>query len=398
MPALSRKRWCPARSLARPGASQSGADDASCPARDKGTRTGSRYRDEDTKNPPRPSNYLRAQGRGHPARRNWSIWCLAKAPANRRLSSPFARPARGIYPNRFSMPTARGTAVGNLSSSNILLTQRLWVQLAPSVSSLLARRSHPMPGPFGPDSPLRPLPRPPPRGDGGETPAAESGPRSSGSGGNCPFFGTSISSSSSSFSSSGDQCEEAEGAGGRGRAGEAGETRRGLAALLCLRRDRVPSEDLPLTYRWVKGMVSNLEYLLAVNAAAGRLPGDRSRHPVVPWVSDLVSLLDPEAEGRGQGTGEKAGTRGGGWRDLTMTKFRLKKGDAQVRGWSLPRHPSAPFPCIRRFSCGDGGVRCSVVGGRGGSRQCRPTRFRLRPRRPARRRASGAEHRPKAAL
>lgn len=82
-------------------------------------------------------------------------------------------------------------------------------------------------------------------------------------------------------------------------------------------------EDLPLTYRWVKGMVTNLEYLLAVNAAAGRFFGDRSCHPVVPWVSDLSRRVG------------EAGSRKGeeeGWRDLTMTKFRLKKGDAQVRG------------------------------------------------------------------
>lgn len=70
-------------------------------------------------------------------------------------------------------------------------------------------------------------------------------------------------------------------------------------------------------------MVSNLEYLLAVNAAAGRVLGDRSCHPIVPWVTDFSERLKEETAGEGRG--EK------GWRDLMATKFRLKKGDAQVR-------------------------------------------------------------------
>lgn len=70
-------------------------------------------------------------------------------------------------------------------------------------------------------------------------------------------------------------------------------------------------------------MVTNLEYLIAVNAAAGRLLGDRSCHPVVPWVTDFSRKLGEV--GSGGEPQEK------GWRDLTITKFRLKKGDAQVR-------------------------------------------------------------------
>lgn len=80
---------------------------------------------------------------------------------------------------------------------------------------------------------------------------------------------------------------------------------------------------MPLTYRWVKGMVTNLEYLLAVNAAAGRVLGDRSCYPIVPWVTDFSARITDETSAGGRG--------GKGWRDLTITKFRLKKGDAQVR-------------------------------------------------------------------
>jgi hypothetical protein len=61
----------------------------------------------------------------------------------------------------------------------------------------------------------------------------------------------------------------------------------------------------PITLRWVKGQasffydvscqrdvhpqVSNFEYLLAVNAAAGRKMVDATYHPVLPWVSDFTA-------------------------------------------------------------------------------------------------------------
>jgi hypothetical protein len=38
---------------------------------------------------------------------------------------------------------------------------------------------------------------------------------------------------------------------------------------------------------WRRRVISNFEYLLWVNAAAGRQWGDRKRHPFVPWVLDF---------------------------------------------------------------------------------------------------------------
>lgn len=49
-----------------------------------------------------------------------------------------------------------------------------------------------------------------------------------------------------------------------------------------------PSYTLPqLTEMWRRRVISNFEYLLWVNAAAGRRWGDRKRHPFVPWVLDF---------------------------------------------------------------------------------------------------------------
>ncbi|OQR92841.1 hypothetical protein ACHHYP_03160 [Achlya hypogyna] len=63
-----------------------------------------------------------------------------------------------------------------------------------------------------------------------------------------------------------------------------------------------------LLERWQVGDVSNLEYILALNRAAGRAMGHRGLHPIVPWVIDFQ----------------------GNARDLTRSKFRLVKGDAQL--------------------------------------------------------------------
>lgn len=57
--------------------------------------------------------------------------------------------------------------------------------------------------------------------------------------------------------------------------------------------------------------MSNMSYLLELNRLAGRRFDDPAYHPVVPWVTDLTQ-------------------HGGGWRDLTRSKYRLNKGDEQL--------------------------------------------------------------------
>ncbi|TYZ59374.1 hypothetical protein PybrP1_005861 [[Pythium] brassicae (nom. inval.)] len=66
-----------------------------------------------------------------------------------------------------------------------------------------------------------------------------------------------------------------------------------------------------ITERWCEGDVSNFEYLMLLNAAAGRRMVDSVFHPFLPWVSGFRS-------------------RDAGWRDLTKSKFRLNKGDDQL--------------------------------------------------------------------
>jgi hypothetical protein len=83
-----------------------------------------------------------------------------------------------------------------------------------------------------------------------------------------------------------------------------------------------------LTQQWRNRTLSNLDYLLAINAAAGRTMGGSKLHPVLPWVTDFTSQdLHPTARH---------------WRDLTKSKFRLKKGDSQLdttfRNSATPHH------------------------------------------------------------
>ena len=63
-----------------------------------------------------------------------------------------------------------------------------------------------------------------------------------------------------------------------------------------LGHDRSPPPcryDTPITKRWINGQMSNFEYLMAINAAAGRSMIDATFHPVIPWVRTSQLLLVP---------------------------------------------------------------------------------------------------------
>ena len=77
-----------------------------------------------------------------------------------------------------------------------------------------------------------------------------------------------------------------------------------------------------ITERWRVGDISNLEYLMLLNMAAGRQMGDASFCPVLPWVTDFVRVHQSDTRSGEMYT----------WnlRDLTRSKFRLKKGDIQL--------------------------------------------------------------------
>ncbi|CAI4221084.1 unnamed protein product [Auanema sp. JU1783] len=75
-----------------------------------------------------------------------------------------------------------------------------------------------------------------------------------------------------------------------------------------------------VTKDWVTGKLSNFHYLLKLGELAGRVYGDVHNHHIMPWVCDFSD-------------------KRGGWRDLTKTKYRLNKGDDQLKEMYLRSPP-----------------------------------------------------------
>ena len=67
-----------------------------------------------------------------------------------------------------------------------------------------------------------------------------------------------------------------------------------------------PPQSTSLTENWCRGDVSNYQYLMALNAAAGRTLVDGTNHPCLPWITDFS-------------------TQWGGWRNLEVFVYRNPK-------------------------------------------------------------------------
>ncbi|CAD5211008.1 unnamed protein product [Bursaphelenchus okinawaensis] len=66
-----------------------------------------------------------------------------------------------------------------------------------------------------------------------------------------------------------------------------------------------------ITRAWRDWKISNYEYINILNQFSGRVHGDPHKHPIFPWVVDFTTFE-------------------GGYRDLTKSKYRIQKGDAQL--------------------------------------------------------------------
>lgn len=80
-----------------------------------------------------------------------------------------------------------------------------------------------------------------------------------------------------------------------------------------------------LTQQWQKGLLTNLAYLMMLNAAAGRTVGSQHNPPMLPWVSNFAGEIDMRSD-----MGNLVLEKNPYWRDLSKSKFRLTKGDDQL--------------------------------------------------------------------
>ena len=89
--------------------------------------------------------------------------------------------------------------------------------------------------------------------------------------------------------------------------------------------------DCTITSQWMSRKISNFEYLMIINYAAGRSMLDPLYHPIFPWLTDFTSDCLKYDD-------VKLSTNI--FRDLSKTKFRLSKGDAQLE--TTFRHSDPP--------------------------------------------------------
>lgn len=66
-----------------------------------------------------------------------------------------------------------------------------------------------------------------------------------------------------------------------------------------------------ITKRWCSNKINNFDYLLIINSISGRQWECPYSHPIFPWISDFESINTK-------------------LRDLSVSKFRLNKGDAHL--------------------------------------------------------------------
>lgn len=123
---------------------------------------------------------------------------------------------------------------------------------------------------------------------------------------------------------------------------------------LAIARPPPPPSLHQLTAAWQQRQLTTFDYLLHINALAGRRWGDPACHPIMPWTLDMtqhpehatpvwhyanyannpvllilhgtcsyaVAQLSPPPP--------FVSPQGAGWRDLSQTKYRLAKGDTQL--------------------------------------------------------------------
>ena len=85
-----------------------------------------------------------------------------------------------------------------------------------------------------------------------------------------------------------------------------------------------------VTDRWCRGDITNLDYLMLLNKAAGRRMGDALFCPVLPWVTDFTTSILPLVKDQKKTSLQGSQQKNWTLRDLTRSKFRLNKGDRQL--------------------------------------------------------------------